>query len=86
MIDTFSSTARSLTSPAITLFEISPDDNTDLQQVTLALNVATPGIVRITAEDGSVGDVRIHPGHAFPLRARRVWRTGTTATGIRGLA
>jgi hypothetical protein len=28
----------------------------------------------------------IHPGEAFPIRVSRVWLTGTSATGIRGLA
>ena len=72
--------------PAITLFDITPDDSADLAHVTTALNVATPGTVRVTTIDGSTTDVNIHPGHAFPIRAQRVWQTGTSATGIRGLA
>ena len=76
---------RRLSDPAITVFDIVPDDGTDLPQITAALNVATPGTVRVTADDGSVSDITIHPGHAFPIRARRVWLTGTTATGLRGL-
>lgn len=71
--------------PAITVFDILPDDAADLAQVTTALNVASPGSVRVTAADGSEAVLSIHPGHAFPIRARRVWATGTTATGIRGL-
>ena len=51
----------------------------------MALNVATPGTVRVTTLDGSTSDVSIHPGHAFPIRARRVWATGTTGTDLRGL-
>lgn len=72
--------------PAIMAFDIVPDDGADLAHVTTALNVATPGTVRVTTADNSVTDVTIHPGHAFPIRARRVWQTGTTATGLRGLA
>ena len=86
MADAFSSYTRSLDDPAISVFEITPDDSTDLAQVTTALNVASPGTVRVTTADGSVSDVTIQPGHLFPLRVRRVWLTGTTATGIRGLA
>ena len=85
MSDAFSSHARSLNDPAVSVFDITPDDTTDLAHVTLALNVATPGIVRVTTAQGTTSDVSIHPGHAFPLRVRRVWMTGTTATGIRGL-
>ena len=76
---------RRLGDPAVTLFEIAPDDATDLAHVTTALNVATPGTVRVTTEDGSVSDITVHPGTSFPIRARRVWHTGTSATGVRGL-
>lgn len=86
MQNAFSGQARSLSDPAISLFEITPDDGVDLPHVTLGLNVATPGTVRVTTADGSTGDVTIHPGHLFPLRVARVWQTGTSATGIRGLA
>lgn len=71
--------------PAVSVFDITPDDGADLAQMTTALNVATPGTVRVTTEDGSVSDVTIHPGQSFPIRAARVWLTGTSATGIRGL-
>lgn len=85
MSDYFASTSRSVRDPAVSIFEIAPDDATDLQHITTALNVASPGTVRVTTLEGDVSDVTIHPGHAMPLRVRRVWRTGTTATGIRGL-
>lgn len=71
--------------PANLVIEITPDDGTDLPQVLTALNVATPGTVRVTTRDGSVGSVFIAAGTIFPLRVRRVWATGTTATGICGL-
>lgn len=86
MSDAFQGYTRGLNDPAITVFDITPSDSANLSHVTLALNVASPGTVRVTTLDGSISDVSIHPGHAFPIRARRVWLTGTTATGIRGLA
>lgn len=85
MPDVFADRHRRPTDPAITVFDIVPDDAVDLTQVTTSLNVATPGTVRVTTVDGSTSDVSVHPGNAFPIRARRVWLTGTTATGIRGL-
>ena len=85
MSDVFANRHRRPGDPAIAVFEITPDDGADLAQVTLALNVATPGTVRVTTLDGSTSDVSIHPGAPFPIRARRVWATGTTATGLRGL-
>lgn len=85
MPDAFADRHRRPTDPAITLFDITPDDVANLAHVTTALNVATPGTVRVTTVDGSVSDISVQPGQAFPIRVRRVWLTGTTATGIRGL-
>lgn len=85
MPNAFVSRHRRPTDPAVSVFDIMPDDTADLPHVTTALNVATPGTVRVTSADGSVADVRVYPGAAFPIQATRVWLTGTTATGIRGL-
>lgn len=85
MPSSFSDRTRRPSDPAVTVFDITPDDVADLAEVTTALNVATPGTVRVTTLDGSTADLSVHPGHAFPVRVRRVWLTGTTATGIRGL-
>lgn len=82
----FENRHRTPSEPAIDVFDIMPDDSQDLARDTIALNVTTPGRVRVTTVGGTTTDVEIHPGHAFPLRARRVWLTGTTATGLRGLA
>ena len=86
MPDAFATRTRKPSDPSTTVFEITPDDATDLHRATLALNVQTAGRVRVTTIDGSVSDVTLRPGEAFPLRVRRVWATGTTATGLRGLA
>ena len=85
MPNSFANRSRTPSDPAVTVFDIVPNDGADLPHVTTALNVTNPGTVRVTTADGSVADVTIHPGHAFPIRASRVWLTGTTATGIRGL-
>lgn len=66
-------------------FAITPSDDDDLPRVPIALNVATSGTVRFTGTDGNVSDVFIVAGIVFPLRVRRVFQTGTTAGGIRGL-
>lgn len=86
MPNAFAHSHRRPTDPAVTVFDITPDDGADLAHATTALNVATPGTVRVTTVDGSTADITVHPGQAFPIRARRVWLTGTTATGLRGLA
>lgn len=85
MPDAFATRTHTPRDPAISVFEIIPSDAADLAQITTALNVSTPGTVRVTTADGSVSDITIHPGHSFPIRARRVWQSGTSATGIRGM-
>ena len=83
--DRYASFSRAPSLPASSVQEIVPDDATDIPKVTLALNVATPGTVRVTTLDGDTIDVQVAAGVAFPLRVIRVWATGTTATGIRAL-
>jgi hypothetical protein len=83
--DKFAAYPDSPGAPAATLIEILPDDGADLPQILSALNVATPGTVQVTTKDGSTGTIFVAAGTLFPLRVRRIWATGTTATGIRGL-
>lgn len=85
MPDVFAPRTRTLSDPAVTVFSITPDDGIDLPHVTTALNVATAGTVRVTTADGATEDITVQPGLAFPIRVSRVWLTGTTATGIKGL-
>ena len=83
--DKFKDFAIGLSSPAISIEVVAPSDTSDLLNVTRAINVAQSGIVRITTLTGDVADVFVAAGVAFPFRAVRIWATGTTATGIRGL-
>ncbi len=72
-------------SPPAFLEEITPNDSIDLGSESRAINVAASGLVQVTTVGGSVGSVFVVAGVLFPLRIRRVWATGTTATGIRAL-
>ena len=85
MSDSFTGQMRRPADPAISVFTITPNDASDLEQVTTAINVATPGNLRVTTVDGSTNDISVVPGQVFPIRIKRVWQTGTTATGVRGL-
>ena len=85
MTDIFAHQARSQNDPATLVFDVVPDDASDLSHVTTAISVATPGTVRVTTLGGTTSDLTIYAGQAFPVRATRVWLTGTTATGITGL-
>lgn len=85
MPTSFANRHRRPSDPPVTVFDITPDDGADLPHVTTALNVSTPGTVRVTTLDGSIADLTVTAGYAFPVCARRVWQTGTSATGLRGL-
>lgn len=84
-IDKFAGISSNPSFPSTSVAEVTPDDESDLAAITLAINVATPGSVKITAQDGTVARISISPGAPFPIRARRIWATGTTATGITAL-
>lgn len=84
--DPFANATTGLQSPATIIEEIIPDDSADLGIATRAINVMESGVVRLITIDDVEGDVFIVAGSTFPVRARRVLATGTTATGIRGLS
>lgn len=85
MSDPFAGRMRRPTDPAVAIYDVTPDDAADLPRPSVALNVATPGTVRLTTVGGTTSDVTVHPGQVFQVRARRIWQTGTSATGIRAL-
>lgn len=86
MTDTFQDHTPGLESPPSHILNVSPNDNQDMPTSCRALNVATDGLVRVTLVGGTTGTVFIAAGVTFPLRAKRVWATGTTATGIAALS
>lgn len=69
--------------PAITAFTVTPNDDADLTRVASYLRIGGAGNLKVTTENGD--DVTIPSvlaGELIWLRVRRVWATGTTATGI----
>ena len=82
MPDIFQKLAGGLDSPASRLLAVVPDDQADLSLASRALNVATTGTVKVTTVEGDTATVYVAAGIAFPVRASRVWATGTTATNI----
>jgi hypothetical protein len=85
MTDTYSSYAASLTAPAINSAAITPDDSTDLAYVSRAISVDVEGFVKY-APLGTQGDAIVTrllvAGVQHPIRAKRIYATGTTATGV----
>ena len=82
MSDSFNDMVPGLESPASNLANVTPNDTTDLSEASRAINVATSGFVHVTTVSGDDAIVFIAAGSAFPVRAERIWATGTTATGI----
>ena len=85
-LDEFHDTAHSISAPAIRVEHVTPSDGIDLARVTRAINVAASGTVALTTIHGDTVDVFVAAGVVFPVRAKRILATGTTATGIRGLS
>ena len=82
MSDKFAGTTERLESPPQHLVEVTPDDDNDLPHVSRAINAGTAGKVKVTTAAGDTGVFTLVAGALFPVRVRRVWATGTTATGI----
>ena len=82
MSDPFADHQSGLESPASKLSAIIPDDTADLPEACRALNVGGSGTVALTTVGGTTATVYVTAGIAFPVRARRILATGTTATGI----
>ncbi|MEM6481216.1 MAG: hypothetical protein AAF922_04420 [Pseudomonadota bacterium] len=81
-MDMFADYSSGLESPASHAFDAVPSDTNDLPSVGRAVNVATTGTVRLTTSAGDTVTITVVAGVAFPIRAKRVWATGTTATGV----
>ncbi len=72
--------------PAEHAFRIVPNDGVDLIAKTRGLYVGVAGNVRVQMVDGGVETFEnMTAGVVHPLCAIRVFATGTSATGIRGL-
>ncbi len=85
-MDQFKDHAQSLESPATRIAEIVPSDTNPLAFITRAISVETAGHLQIVTSAGDAGRVFVAAGVPFPLRVTRVLATGTTASGIVGLA
>ncbi|RJK94516.1 hypothetical protein D3P06_18540 [Paracoccus aestuarii] len=85
-MDMFESNSSGLESPVTHLKDITPDDGCDLDFASRAITVATEGFVKLTTIGGTTGRIFMVPGVPFPIRARRIWATGTTAEQIVVLA
>lgn len=83
-LSTFS--ASSLGQPARAAFAITPHDTNFLPALTLGIYVGGIGNIAILdSEDGVPIFVGVVVGSIIPVRAQKVFATGTTATNLLGL-
>lgn len=71
-----------LSSPITGAVAVTTNDATDLPEVTLALWISVAGTLKVTMLDGTVVSYANITAGRHPLRVKRVWATGTSATGI----
>lgn len=68
--------------PATGTIAVTPSNSQNLAKDSRALYVGVTGDVAIMATDGSIAIFANVPVGIFPVQVRRVFATGTTATGI----
>ena len=61
---------------------VTPDDNADLPILPLCIRFDTAGTVRLTMANDVTLDLNVLPSEILPFRIKRIFATGTTATGI----
>ena len=85
MADTFEHFTPGLESPATTAVAVTPSDTADLAILPRALFATGAGEVKVTLQNGGMVVLPILAGPPLCIRPRRVWATGTTATGLVGV-
>lgn len=84
MPDRFRNQARSTTASAEAAFAILPSDSTDLPELIRMITLGSGGTLRWTGRDGVVNTTAALPAGSYPIAARRIHATGTTATTLTG--
>lgn len=86
MSNPFESRVAALQDPARDIFPVTPDDGADLPQVAVGLYVEQGGALRIDTVAGQTRTLMVGNLSLLPVGVRRVHATGTSATGLHGLA
>jgi len=86
MADEFSEFKVGLESPMNDAFDVTPNDGVDLTEVSRGLIVGVSGDVQIDTNEGTtIVMPALLAGFIHPIRAKRVYSTNTTATGIKAV-
>lgn len=82
-VDVFSDNAAGLSSPVTNALAITPSDTDELAQVTRGVYVAVSGTLKVDMVDsGTVTFTALSAGVIHPIRCKKIYSTGTAATGI----
>lgn len=84
MTDPFKNHAAGMSDPIGSATAIIPDDTTDLPVATRAVYVGSGGNLRVTLVSGDIVSFQNISAGWHPLRAQRVWATGSTASNLVG--
>ena len=86
MPDPFSTFSSALDSPAQCGVALVPSNTVDLAISTRAIYVGAGGDIKVTMAGGdTVTFTSVPQGMVLPIRAARVWATGTTAASLVGV-
>jgi len=64
---------------------ITPSDTKDLDYPGCVLYADVAGNIHITGMNGMEDTISVAAGAPYPVRVKKLWATGTTATGIHGI-
>jgi hypothetical protein len=86
MSDNFAKFSNTLDAPAKNGYAISPNDSADLAVSTRSIYVGGAGNIKLELVGDAAGTFVILnsavAGSILPLRVRKVWSTGTTASNL----
>lgn len=75
-------TPQVMTSPITGAEAVTPSDTVDLSETATSLYVGTAGTLKVSFEDGTTVTYAAIAAGRHPLRVKRVWATGTSASNI----
>ena len=84
MADPFTLAGANTNGPSFGPIAITPDDDADLASPVRMLTIGEAGVISIVGWDGETYTSASLPAGSYPVFARRVRSTDTTATNITG--
>lgn len=85
MSNPFANRTPSLSGPATDIIAVTPNDQTDMTEIAIALYIETGGNLSFVSARGNARSVLVGSNQILPVGARRVNATGTTASGIHAM-